>query len=65
MGDQPVARPLPKQRATQTQNKRTHVSYIHALFGIQTHDPGFRKSEDSTCFRPLGHRDRIYVYVYK
>jgi hypothetical protein len=26
MGDQPVARPLPTRRTTQTQNKRTHTS---------------------------------------
>jgi hypothetical protein len=26
MGDQPVARPLPIQRTTQTQNKRTQIS---------------------------------------
>jgi hypothetical protein len=32
--DQPVARPLPKHRATQTQNKRIHTPNIHALSGI-------------------------------
>jgi hypothetical protein len=54
--DQLVARPLHKQRTTQTQNK--HISNIHALLGIRTHDPGFRASEDSTCLRPLGYGDR-------
>jgi hypothetical protein len=29
-----------------------------ALNGIRTHDRGFRASEDSTCLRPLGYRDR-------
>jgi hypothetical protein len=36
--DQPVARPLPIQNTTQTQNKQTHT-HIHALNGIRTHDP--------------------------
>jgi hypothetical protein len=49
--------PLPKHR-TQTQNKRIHTTNIHALCGIRTHAPGFRASEDSTCLRPLGYRDR-------
>jgi hypothetical protein len=53
-GDQLGARPLPKHRTTQTQNKRIHTSNIHALNGIRTHDPGFRASEDSSCLRPLG-----------
>jgi hypothetical protein len=55
---QSVARPLPKQSTTQTQNKHIHIPNIHALCGIQTHDPGFRTSEDSTCLRPLGYHDR-------
>jgi hypothetical protein len=45
--DQPLARPLPEHRTTQTQNK--HIPNIHSLYGIRTHDPGFRASEDSTC----------------
>jgi hypothetical protein len=49
--DRLVARSLPKQREIQTQNK--HIRNIHALCGIRTHDPGFRESEDSTCFRPV------------
>jgi hypothetical protein len=57
--DQLVARPLPKHRTTQTQNKHIHTPNIHALDGIGTHDPGFRASEDSTCLRPLGYRDRF------
>jgi hypothetical protein len=45
--NQLVARPLPKHRATQTQNK--HTPNIHALCGIR-----FRACEDS----PLGYCDR-------
>jgi hypothetical protein len=48
-GDQPVARPLPTHRTTQTQNKRTQS-------WIRTHDPSVRASEDSSCLRPRGHR---------
>jgi hypothetical protein len=58
--DQLVARPLPKQR-TQTQNKHIHIPNIHVLCAIRTHDPGFRASEDSTCLRPLGYRDRLII----
>jgi hypothetical protein len=47
-GDQPVARPLPTHRTTQTE--QTHTD-IHASSGILTHDPSFRASEDSSCLR--------------
>jgi hypothetical protein len=57
--DQLVARPLPKHRTTQTQNKHRHIPNMHALCGILTHDHGFRAREDSTCLRPLGYRDRL------
>jgi hypothetical protein len=53
--DQPVARPLPTHRTTQRINAHTD---IHALSGIRTHDPSVRVSEDSSCRRPRGHRDR-------
>jgi hypothetical protein len=58
--DQLVARPLPKHRTTQTQNKHilVHIKNIHALFGIRTHDPGYQASECSIYLRPLGYRDR-------
>jgi hypothetical protein len=58
--DQFVARPLRTQRATQTQNKRTHTD-IHALSGIRTHDPSVRASEGSLCLRPRGHCDRNVI----
>jgi hypothetical protein len=51
--DQLVARPLPKYRTTQTQNKHIHIPNIYALCGIRTHDPGFRKIEDNSC--PIDH----------
>jgi hypothetical protein len=51
--DQPVARPLPTHRKHE-QNKRTQTS----MSGIRTHFPGVRVSEDSSCLRPCGHRDR-------
>jgi hypothetical protein len=53
--DQPVARPLPIHKTTQTQNKRTN---IHALSGIRTHDPRVRAGEDNSCLGQLGHCDR-------
>jgi hypothetical protein len=56
--DQLVARPLPKYRTTQTQNKRIHTPNIHALSGIRIHDHSVRASEDSSCLRPLGYHDR-------
>jgi hypothetical protein len=61
---QSVARPLPNHRTTQTQNKRIHTPNIHALCWIRTHDPGFRTSEDSTCLRPLGYRDRPLKHLH-
>jgi hypothetical protein len=54
-GDQPVARPLPTHRTTQTQNKRTD---IHVLSGIRTHDSSVQASKDSSYLRPRGHCDR-------
>jgi hypothetical protein len=54
--DQLVARPLPKHRTTQTQNK--HIPIIYASCGIRTHDPGFRTNEDSTFLRAFGYRER-------
>jgi hypothetical protein len=39
--------------------KRTHnTNTIHSLIGIRTHGPNVRASEDSSCLRPLGYRDR-------
>jgi hypothetical protein len=62
-GDQLVARPLPKYKTTQIHNKHIHIPNIHALYGIRTHDPGFRAREDSICLRSLGYRDRRSVII--
>jgi hypothetical protein len=55
--DQPVSRPLPTHKATQTQNIRKHTN-IHSLNGIRTHDPSVRANEDSSCHRLRGHCGR-------
>jgi hypothetical protein len=39
MSAQLVARPLPKHRTAQTQNKHIYTPNIHALNGIRTQDP--------------------------
>jgi hypothetical protein len=49
-GDQPVARPLPIHRTTQTQNKCTQRHPW--LSGIRTHDLSVPAGEDNLC-RPL------------
>jgi hypothetical protein len=61
--DQLVAKPLPKHRITRTQNKHINTPNIHTFCGIRTHETGFRSSEDSTCLRPLGYRDRPLVFL--
>jgi hypothetical protein len=53
-----IARPLPKHRKTQTQNKHIYTSNTCALSWIRTHDHDLRASEDSSCLGPLGYRDR-------
>jgi hypothetical protein len=40
-----------------------HNTDIHALSGIRTHDPSFRTSEYSSCFRPRGHCDRLKLRI--
>jgi hypothetical protein len=56
--DKLVARPLPKHRTPETQNKHIYIPNIHALSGIRTHYYSVRASEDSSCLRPLGYCDR-------
>jgi hypothetical protein len=58
--DQLVARPLPKHMSAQTQNKHIYTPNTHALSGIRTRDHIARASEDSSCLRPLGYRNRLY-----
>jgi hypothetical protein len=43
MGDQPVARPLPIYRTTQTQNKRTQTSM--PLVGFELMTPVFQQTK--------------------
>jgi hypothetical protein len=64
MGDQLIARPLPKHRTTQTQNKRIHTPNIHDLCGIQTYYLGFQASEDSACLGPLGYHDQLFILPF-
>jgi hypothetical protein len=56
--DQLVARPLPKYRTAQTQNKHIYTANIHALSGIRNHHHSVRASEDSSCLRLLVYLDR-------
>jgi hypothetical protein len=58
--NQAVARPLPKHRTTETQNKRIHTLNVHVVSGTRTHDPSVRTSDDSSCLRLLGYRDRLH-----
>jgi hypothetical protein len=55
-GDQLVARRLPVLKHRKTH--RTQTLNTHARSGIRTHGPGVRASEDSSCLKPLGYRDR-------
>jgi hypothetical protein len=63
--DQLVARPLPKHRTTQTQNKRIHTPNIHALSGIRTNDPSVLASNESSCLRPRGYCDLLVFTIYR
>jgi hypothetical protein len=51
--DQPVARPLPTHRTTQTQNKHTHP-----YFEWDSNPRSQCSSRDSLCLTPRGHNDR-------
>jgi hypothetical protein len=64
--DQPVARPLPTHRTTQTQNKHTHR--YPCLEWDSNHDPSVRGIVDNSCFQPRGHfnrRSRNYLSYVK
>jgi hypothetical protein len=61
MSDRPVARHLPKYRTTRTQNKRTHT-HTHTKHPCpmwDSNDHSVRASENSSCLRQLGYRDRF------
>jgi hypothetical protein len=38
---------------------------IHAMSGIQTHDPSVRAGEDSSCLRLRGHCNRLNCYWWR
>jgi hypothetical protein len=64
IGDQPVARPIPTHRTTQTQNKRTHTSLLRV--GFQSTIPAFERAKTSSCLRPRGHcfdRSKLCSYL--
>jgi hypothetical protein len=48
-----------------TQNKYVLIPNIHALYGIQNHDPRFRVRENSTCLRLLGYCDRPVPFTVR
>jgi hypothetical protein len=58
--DQPVARPLPTHRTTQTQNN----AHRHpAASAIWTHDPSVPAGEDGSCLRLRGHCDWLTRFM--
>jgi hypothetical protein len=61
--DQPVARPQPAHKTTQTQKKHIHTPNIHVLCGIRTHDPSFRASE-ATVTGDLCYADANFYVEY-
>jgi hypothetical protein len=62
MGDQLLARPLPKRRTKHTHTeKRGHTLNIHAQGEIRARNHGLRAIEDCPCHRPLGYRLRHNV----
>jgi hypothetical protein len=61
IGDQPVARPLPMYRRTQTKNKSTDIPVSSE---IRTHDPSVRAGEDNSCSRLRVHCERIWKYGF-
>jgi hypothetical protein len=63
-GDQPVARPLPKRRTAQTQNKRAQKR--HPCLQWYSNPRCQPSSEDISCLRPRGHCDRrVFIYISK
>jgi hypothetical protein len=42
-----------------------HTPNSHVLSGIRTYDHSVRASEDSSCLRPLGYRDRLKHILIK
>jgi hypothetical protein len=55
-GDKPVVKPT-------TYTNRIKTDIIHALGGIQSHDPSVRTGVNSSCLRSRGHRNRPYAPI--
>jgi hypothetical protein len=55
---------LAYDKATQGSTNRINADNIHALGGIQTHEPSIRASKDISCPRLHGHWDQQTI-VYK
>jgi hypothetical protein len=58
-GDQPVARPLITHRTAHKHRIKAHRH--HASSGFRYYDPSVGAGEDSSCFRPHGHCDRLII----
>jgi hypothetical protein len=61
----PFARPLPKDRTAQTQNKYIHIPNIHTLSGIRTHDPSVRERDGSSSLRTRSYCDWPFTDIAK
>jgi hypothetical protein len=57
----PVARPLPTQDNTDTEETRTD---IHASSGIRSHEPSVSAGEEISCLRPRDHCDRRKIFLF-
>jgi hypothetical protein len=57
-GDQLVERPRPVHKHRKIHTHTSQTLNIHAQSGIRNDGPGVRASEDSSCLRLLGYRDR-------
>jgi hypothetical protein len=61
-GDQPVARPLPTHRTTQTQNRRTQTSMPQT--GFEPTIPVFERSKSVHALDRAAYFIGIYIYIY-
>jgi hypothetical protein len=61
MGDQPDARPLPKHRTTQTQNKHKQTPNIMPCVGFE---PMILASEQAKTVHALGRSATVTGWIY-
>jgi hypothetical protein len=54
-----LGREISPSKGRYLQHKHRIKTDIHASSGIRTQDPSVLASEDSSCLRPRGHRDRL------